>query len=98
MTERDYNAEFRKTILDYAKRDPEGMADMYVSLREELTKPPEGWFNFGHHSSPEMAGAPLEWWGTGDDGMPMWERPVEEHAPWCMSKRTCNCKPLGPRT
>lgn len=45
-------------------------------LTRQLMSPPEGWYVFGHHAGwtikPE-----LEFWGEGEDGLPLWERPVE---------------------
>jgi hypothetical protein len=42
-------------------------------LVRELASPPPGWFTFGHHAGQEAAD--LEFWGTGEDGLPIWERP-----------------------
>lgn len=67
----DWNEKFRLRLLEL---DVETLADMYYRLRMELVKPPEGWFNFGYHvDKPEVA---LEFWGIGDDYMPIWERPI----------------------
>jgi hypothetical protein len=52
-----------------------------VSMAMEATNlmvPPEGWYLFGHHAYPAGNKAELEFWGTGADGLPIWERPKEE--------------------
>ena len=46
----------------------------YERLQRTLTRPPVGWFSFGTHvDQPDVK---LEFWGTDDGGMPLWERPV----------------------
>ena len=37
--------------------------------------PPEGWFVFGTHAGQDI---PLKFWGEGEDGLPIWERPTPE--------------------
>lgn len=49
--------------------------ESYEDLSRALANPPAGWFPFGHHvDRPDVTR--LEWWGTGADGMPLWERPA----------------------
>lgn len=40
----------------------------------QFANPPEGWFAFGHHTGKHYVEG-LEFWGTGTDGLPIWERP-----------------------
>lgn len=37
--------------------------------------PPSGWFMFGTHV--DQPNVQLEFWGEGEDNLPIWERPVE---------------------
>ncbi len=41
-----------------------------------LFHPPEGWYVFGHHAGSEHSSLELEFWGQGEDGLPLWEKPV----------------------
>lgn len=52
---------------------PDPYKEAYRHLQRELASPPAGWFPFGTHLDTPVQ---LEWWGTGDDLMPLWERPV----------------------
>ena len=51
---------------------PEQLAGMYLRLKLQVVDPPEGWWTFGTHL--HFAGE-LEFWGTGEDLLPLWERP-----------------------
>lgn len=47
--------------------------------------PAPGWFQFGTHLDETKVGeVRLEFWGEehSDDGMPMWERPIEDEVKW----------------
>lgn len=66
----DWNQRFHDRLMEL---DATTLAEMYYRLRKELVQPPDGWFNFGSHSDkPDVE---LEFWGEGDDGLPIWERP-----------------------
>jgi len=45
----------------------------YERLQRTLASPPPGWFTLGTHAGQDT---PLEFWGQGDDGLPLWERPA----------------------
>ena len=48
-----------------------------ASEKRPYRHPPSGtdWVSFGTHAVPvECAGEPLEFAGTGEDGLPLWER------------------------
>lgn len=50
--------------------------EAYKHLMVQLAVPPEGWFTLGHHrNQPDVR---LEFWGTDEAGVPLWERPVNE--------------------
>lgn len=61
----------RERLTDFAHSEPHRMAAMYLELKRNLVNPPDGWATFGHHLDTER---PLEFWGTGEDGLPIWER------------------------
>jgi hypothetical protein len=44
----------------------------YENLRNQLTRPPEGWHVFGSHT--DLPWVELEFWGE-EGGIPIWERP-----------------------
>lgn len=51
---------------------------MSAHLRTQLASPPPGWHTFGSHVG--IADIVLEFWGTDEGGMPLWERPKTELA------------------
>lgn len=63
-----------RTIREY-KSLLEGKTAAPHSVMASVLSPPEGWFVFGalanYHGSTEC-------WGTGDSGLPLWERPIPE--------------------
>lgn len=67
--------DYERRIRLFAHQDPEGMAEMFLSLHDNLLRPADGWYTFGHH----IAGGDLEFWGTGVDGNPLWEKPIKEY-------------------
>lgn len=49
-----------------AQRDPD-----FEHLRQQLMRPPSGWWIFGAHVDEPVE---LEFWGVDVDGLPLWER------------------------
>lgn len=68
---RQYSLEDVATKM--AHENPMGLVQLYLDLRVQLTKPPAGWSVLGSHLSGSDT---LEFWGSGADGLPIWERPV----------------------
>lgn len=58
-------------------KNPEGLYDAYKDLLLELIFPPEPWSVFGEHI--DAAEGSLIFWGSGDDGLPLWERLKDEN-------------------
>lgn len=62
-----------RTIREY-KSVLDGKKETSSSVTASLLSPPEGWSVLGTHSV--LHKGDLEYWGTDDDGLPLWERPV----------------------
>ncbi len=73
----------RERLTDFAHTQPDRMAEMYLELKRNLAIPPDGWKTLGYHLDTAV---PLEFWGVGEDGLPIWER---EEKPYCA---TCGTK------
>lgn len=47
----------------------------FLHYQRQLFSPPDGWFTFGTHI--DQPGVELDFWGLGNDGLPIWERPKQ---------------------
>lgn len=54
-----------------------------------LLHPPVGWFMFGAHVDRAV---PLIFWGTGEDGLPLWERPATPSV--ALAEQACGASEL----
>lgn len=43
--------------------------------------PPRGWFHRGHHRGQPNVRLVLSWTHLGDDGLPLWEIPINDGDP-----------------
>lgn len=72
--ERDSSGMLTVAHEDATEQADADYADDWRHYQRQLASPPPGWFPFGPHPDIPLD-IPLEFWGEGLDGLPIWQRP-----------------------